>query len=62
MPTLKLKNAEIKVPRALVVRMADRIWKLGKGRHEGYVAGARRRLEAGGKGSNDAAAVLAAGG
>jgi hypothetical protein len=61
MPTLKLKNAEIKVPRALVVRMADRIWKLGKPRREDYVAPAKKRLDAGGKGGNDAAAVLAAG-
>jgi hypothetical protein len=61
MPTLKVKSAEIKIPRALVVRMADRMWKLGKARHEGYVARAKKRLEAGGKGRNDAAAVLAAG-
>jgi len=62
MPMLKLKDAAIKVLRALVVRMADRMWKLGKARREGYVARARKRLEAGGKGRNDAAAVLAAGG
>jgi hypothetical protein len=60
MPKLKLKDTEIKVSRSLVVRMADRIWKLGKARREGYVARAKKRLEAGGKGRNDAAAVLAA--
>jgi hypothetical protein len=30
MPTLKLKKGEIKVPMTLVIRMADRMHKLGK--------------------------------
>jgi len=62
MPTLKVTDTEFKVPTVLVVRMADRMWKLGKSRREGYVARAKKRLEAGGKGRNDAASVLAAGG
>ena len=61
-PTLKLKKGEIKVPRSLVIRMADRMHKLGNAmRRENYVARARKRLEAGYPGKNDAV-VLAAGG
>jgi hypothetical protein len=63
MPTLKLKKGEIKVPKSLVIRMADRMYKLGNAmRRENYVARARKRLEAGHPGKNDAAVVLAAGG
>jgi hypothetical protein len=63
MPTLKAKKAEIKVPTALVIRMADRMHKLGNAtRRESYVARARQHLEAGHGGKNDAAIVLAAGG
>ena len=63
MPVLKLKKGEIKVPAALVIRMADRMHKLGNAtRQESYIARARKRLEAGHPGKNDAAIVLAAGG
>jgi hypothetical protein len=63
MPTLKLKKGEIKVPAALVARMTDRMHKLGNATwRENYVARARKRLEAGHPGKNDAAIVLAAGG
>ena len=62
MPTLKTKKGEIKVPTALVIRMADRLHRLGNAaRREHYVARARKRLEAGHTGRNDAAVVLAAG-
>ena len=62
MPTLKAKKGEIKVPTALVIRMADRLHRLGSAtRRENYVARARKRLEAGHTGRNDAAVVLAAG-
>ena len=62
MPTLKTKKAEMKVPMSLVVRMADRLHRLGNAtRRESYVARARKRLEAGHPGKNDAAVVLAAG-
>lgn len=63
MPTLKLKKGEIKVPKSLVIRMADRMHRLGNAtRRENYVARARKRLEAGHPGKNDAAVVLAIGG
>ena len=53
MPTLKLKKGEIKVPKSLVIRMADRMHKLGSAtRRENYVARARKRLEAGYPGKN----------
>jgi len=60
MPTLTLKDTEIKVPTALVVRMADRLHRLGMARRKGYIERARTRLDAGGKHRNDAAAVLTA--
>jgi hypothetical protein len=63
MPTLKLKKGEINVPKSLVIRIADRMHKLGNAtRRENYIARARKRLEAGHPGKNDAAVVLAAGG
>ena len=63
MATLKLKKGEIKVPELLVIRMADRLHRLGNAtRRENYIARARKRPEAGHRGKNDAAVVLAAGG
>jgi hypothetical protein len=63
MPTLKIKNSEMKVSTSLVLRMADRMHRLGSTtRREGYVARARQRIEAGHFHKNDAAIVLAAGG
>jgi hypothetical protein len=61
MPTLKLKKGEIKVPTNLVIRMADRMHKLGAAQRENYIARARKRLEAGHPRRNDAAVVLGAG-
>jgi len=63
MPTLKLKKGKIKVPKSLVIRMADRMHKLGNAtRRENYIARARKHLERGRLRKNDAAAVLAGGG
>jgi hypothetical protein len=62
MPIVKFtKKGEIKVPRSLVIRMADRLRRLGATWRENYIARARKRLEAGQPGKNDAAVVLAAG-
>jgi hypothetical protein len=59
----KLKAGEIRVPRALVVRMADRLWRLrSKARRDSFVARAKKRQEGGTHHMNDAAVVLAAGG
>ena len=58
----KSKKSEVKVPIALVVRMADRMHKLSPTMRENMVARARKRLDAGHGGKNDAAIVRAAGG
>jgi len=63
MPTLKIKNSEMRVATRLVIRLAERMHKLGSdARRESYVARARQRLEARHSYKNDAAIVLAAGG
>jgi hypothetical protein len=46
----------------LVVRMADRMHKLGPTMRENMITRARKRLDAGHGGKNDAAIVQAAGG
>lgn len=58
----KAKKSEVKVPTALVVRMADRMRKLSPTMRENMVARARKRIEAGHGGTNDAAVLRAAGG
>ena len=63
MPTLKLKKGEIQVPQRLVIRMAERLCKLGNPtRRQHYIERARKRLEGEHPRKSDAAAVLAAGG
>ena len=57
----KGKKGEVQVLAALVVRMADRMHKLNPTMRENVVARARKRLEAGHGGKNDAAIVRAAG-
>ena len=47
MPTLTTKDGELEVSTARIVRMADRMHKLGgKGRRENYIEKARARVEA----------------
>ena len=58
----KAKKGESKVSVALVVRMADRMFKLGPTMRENMAARARKRIDAGYGGKNDAAIVRAAGG
>ena len=53
----KAKAGEIQVPSALVVRMADRMFKLPPTMRENRLAKARARVEAGHGGRNDAAIV-----
>ena len=61
MPKFKIKDREIHVPTRLITRMAGRLWRLGsKARREAFIGRARKRLDAGGRALNDAAAVLAA--
>ena len=58
----KAKKGEVKASAALVVRMADRMHKLNPTMRENMVARARKRLDAGHGGINDAAIVRATGG
>ena len=46
----------------LVAKLAERMHRMAPERREHYLAGARRRLAAGGRSRDDAAAVLAVGG
>jgi hypothetical protein len=63
MPTLTTtEHREIHVDRRQVMRMADRLWRLGSpARRIAYVEKARRRLDTGLARHSDAAIVLAAG-
>jgi hypothetical protein len=57
------KDGEVDVPAQLVVRMAERMHKLGgKGRSEHYAQKARARIDKGSKRASDLAIVAAAGG
>ena len=61
MPTLKIDDEEIRVSRALVIRVAERMWKLGSDpRRAAFTERARARLQAGHRGKNDVAAVILA--
>jgi hypothetical protein len=61
MAGLKLKGEEIHVSDALVVRMAERLWKLGTDERRANCAErARKRLEAGQRRKNDIAVVIVA--
>jgi len=53
---------EIKVPSALVVRMADRMFKLNPTMREARLAKGKARIADGHRGKNDAAIVKALGG
>jgi hypothetical protein len=55
MPTLTTEGDKIEVPARLIVRMAERLHRLGPVR-------VRRRLAARGASRNDAALILATGG
>jgi len=63
MPTLTTtEHGEIHVDHRQVMRMADRLWRLGSPvRRTAYVEKARRRLAMGLARPSDAAIVLAAG-
>jgi hypothetical protein len=62
MPTLKTKDGEIQVSTGQVVRMADRMHRLGnKSRRDNFLARAKKRIEAGPCRKADVATVIAAG-
>jgi len=56
------KKGEIKVSNSLVVRMADRLFKLPQSMREHRLAKAKARIDDGHGGKNDAAIVKALGG
>jgi hypothetical protein len=61
MATLKIDNDEVRVSDALVIRMADRLWRLGSAaRRAAYAERARKRLAAGRRGKSDVAVVILA--
>ena len=64
MPTLTTDTGdEISVSARLVAKIAERLHRrMSPERRAHHLAGARRRLDAGSRSRNDAAAVLAAGG
>jgi len=61
MATLKIDDEEVRVPDAVVFRMAERIWKLGNDqRRAAFVERARKRITAGQRGQNDIATIIVA--
>jgi hypothetical protein len=57
---LSTDSGEITVSDRLIVRMAARLWRLSPAQHTNHVDRARRRIDSGHYGLNDAATVLAA--
>ena len=61
MATLKIDKEEVRVSDAVVIRMTERMWKLGNDqRRAAFVERARKRINAGGRGRNDIAVVIIA--
>ena len=61
MAMLKIDDEEVRVSNMLVIRMAERMWKLGSDqRRAAFAERARARLQAGHRGKNDVAAVILA--
>jgi hypothetical protein len=61
MATLKIDSDEIRVSDSLVIRMAERMWKLGtEVRRAAYAERARKRVTAGRRGKNDVAVIIVA--
>jgi hypothetical protein len=58
--TLPTPRGEISVPDRLIVRIANRVWRLSPAQRAHHVERARQRIETGRFGRNDAATVLAA--
>jgi len=63
MPTITTERGdEITVSTRLIAKLAERMHRMAPERRTHYLTGARRRLAAGGRSRDDAAAILAAGG
>ena len=61
MPKVTIEGVEIGVAGRSIVRMADRLYRLGPVRRGAYIEKARRRIAKRGASRNDAALILAAG-
>ena len=61
MPTVTIEGIEIGVPARLIIRMAERLFRMGPARRTAYVQTARRRLASPHPSRNAAAVLLAAG-
>ncbi|MGA8549021.1 MAG: hypothetical protein WB678_02170 [Stellaceae bacterium] len=62
MPKLKIEGGdEVAVPAPLIVRMAERLFRMGPARRPAHVEKARRRLASPHPSRNAAAVLLAAG-
>jgi len=61
MPTVTIEGVEIGVASRSIVRMADRLHRLGAVRRGAYIEKVRRRIAKRGASRNDAALILAAG-
>ncbi len=62
MPTLKIEGGEeVAVPARLIIRMAERLFRMAPARRPAYVEKARRRLASPHRSRNDAAVLIAAG-
>ena len=61
MAILKIDKEEVRVSDAVVIRMTERLWKLGNDqRRAAFVERARKRINAGRRGRNDIAVVIIA--
>jgi hypothetical protein len=61
MATLKIDDEEVRVSNALVIRMAERMGRLGSDqRRTAFAERARKRVSAGQRGKNDIATIIVA--
>ena len=61
MATLKIDDEEIRVSDRLVIRMAERMGRLGSDQRRGaFAERARKRVSAGKRGKNDIATIIVA--
>jgi uncharacterized protein YpuA (DUF1002 family) len=61
MATLRIDDEEVRVSDAVLIRIAERMWRLGNDpRRAAFVERARKRINSGERGKNDVAAVILA--
>jgi hypothetical protein len=58
MPTLDIETGKIFVPKRLILRQADRLWRLPAVQRAHHIEKARERLASGKRSRSDAALVL----